>query len=397
MKATSEQLTHIQRLLDTKPEDIDTDLILDIISDKTGIRPWTQFVLGKSNKHIKIKEDIKTTVGQYLFNLIVLEDLTDLVGYISDPVTAGKLKEIENIITFKTIEDVITAERMARYIDRLYWFGFTLAPAFAPSISYGMMTPKADVVKRRDELFEENHEKIEQGDLRTASKIEKELIALAKTQIMSDDNGSMLLQVGFKKPSMDQIKETTIMRGALESRDNDGTFIISKASLAEGIPWNEYPEYVNLAVTGIFQRAVSTARGGYSSKQIAAATQALTFGPKDSDCKTPFTLSIVVDNDRDLYLRYIEEGGKLVLLTYETIQKYIGKTVKLRSPMYCKYDANAVCEVCGGTYFRQMEIKEPGTTANRIGTNLMQLSMKAFHNSSVVTKEIDPNKFIKLR
>jgi hypothetical protein len=387
----------INELLDTPIDDLTTDHIFKVVNEKTAIPIWQPIVLPANHPVNTTRKELSTTLGRYLFNALVLQqDLVDLLGYQNDVFTASKIKKFEKNITRLVIEDRIPAERMAVYIDRLFWL-FTLSPVFAPSISYGMMTPKEAVIKRRDELFAQYADEIAAGDIATAAKIEKELTEMARIYIDDEDAGAMLLSIGLKKPSMDQIKECTIMRGAIASQRHEGGFLISRASLAEGIPWNEYPEYVNVAVTGIFKRSVATAVGGYTAKQIASALQALTF-VNDSDCKTPYTLRVRIENDSDFYLRYIVDNDKLVLLDNETIQKYIGSYVQLRSPMYCRHGDNTVCEVCSGTYFKQLGIASPSATANRIGTQLMQISMKAFHNSSIKTTTIkDFNKFLSPR
>lgn len=332
---------------------------------------------------------IETTVGRYLFNVIVLgRELIEQMGFVNEPITKKVYSRLEERLGEYMIENKINTKQYGVYLDRLFWFAFTLSPITTPSISYDMLTPNEKVIARRDELLEKYSEQIEQGDISIVNEIEKELLELARAEI-GDKAGSDLLDVGMKKPSMAQIKEMTIMRGAMPSSENDGSYKISRNNLAEGIDWKEYPEYANLAINGSWQRARATAKGGYSAKQIAAAGQAIVIGPENSDCKTSRTLRVRVATRDEYYLRYIVDGERLVLLDSDTIGSYIGKEVDMRSPMFCEYDDNKVCEACMGTFYRATEIEQPAATVARLGTNLMQIAMSQFHDSSVKTTQIN--------
>jgi hypothetical protein len=91
--------------------------------------------------------------------------------------------------------------------------------------------------------------------------------------------------------------------------------------------------------------------------------------------------------------RYIVEKGKLVLLDDDNIEKYIGKTVKLRSPLYCN-DEGHICNICAGELYRMMGMKNVGLISYTIGSSLLNASMKMFHDMTIHTKKLNIEDYI---
>lgn len=87
--------------------------------------------------------------------------------------------------------------------------------------------------------------------------------------------------------------------------------------------------------------------------------------------------------------RYIVEGNKLVLLSPDIIDKYVGKKIKLRTPIYCKSDK--LCSKCAGTLYYKLGIKNVGLTTSKLSSTLLNLNMKKFHNSTANISKIDIN------
>lgn len=67
------------------------------------------------------------------------------------------------------------------------------------------------------------------------------------------------------------------------------------------------------------------------------------------DCGTDqyITTDVISANKNSLLFKNIIDGSRLVTLDHSNIDSYVGKTIKMRSPMGCRY-TNGVCEVCGG-------------------------------------------------
>lgn len=127
---------------------------------------------------------------------------------------------------------------------------------------------------------------------------------------------------------------------------------------------------------------------------VYAEYQNIVIGPKGSDCHSRMTLEVQIDNSnyKDYIDRYIVEGTRLVKLNISNIKSYIGKTVKLRSPMFCT--SEKLCNVCFGDLPYRLGVKNVGLTAAKIGSNFVNLGMKSFHDSSMKLNEINPDKML---
>ena len=110
-----------------------------------------------------------------------------------------------------------------------------------------------------------------------------------------------------------------------------------------------------------------------------------------SDCGTKQTLSVTIPKKIEDYLyRYIvEDDGSLTCLTPEKIDKYVGKRVKMRSPMYCI--GKHLCSKCAGEYYYKLGKQSIGLTSTRVATTCTRLNMKKFHENLVKSQKIDLN------
>ena len=114
-------------------------------------------------------------------------------------------------------------------------------------------------------------------------------------------------------------------------------------------------------------------------------------GEEGSDCGTTKTLMVTIPKNTDDYLyRYIYEGDKLICLTPDVITKYVGKTVKMRSPMYC-IAKDCICSKCAGEDFYKLGKKSIGLVSTRVATTCTRLNMKKFHENLIKSREIDLN------
>ena len=139
-----------------------------------------------------------------------------------------------------------------------------------------------------------------------------------------------------------------------------------------------------------------TQKGGYEGKKMLAGFQTLSLDKKDTDCGSTKYLKVLLTKElKDYYIyRYIKKGNSLVLLTPDNIDSYIGTYINLRSPMYCK-DTKGFCNKCAGEYFYMLGIKNIGLLSNKISSLAVNSSLKAFHDQSIHTREIDWKKYVR--
>ena len=70
------------------------------------------------------------------------------------------------------------------------------------------------------------------------------------------------------------------------------------------------------------------------------------------------------------------------------MQSYIGKSINVRSFMFCE-QKGGYCFTCAGETFRKLNAKNVGSEPLQITANLMALSMKAMHGTKVSQFEIN--------
>lgn len=137
---------------------------------------------------------------------------------------------------------------------------------------------------------------------------------------------------------------------------------------------------------------------GYMSKELLAAFQTETLADKDTDCgsKRTITVALTEGNYDDFIYRYIKEGSKLIMLDNENKSKYLGKTVQMRSPMYCLGIGKnrCICNKCAGEFYYKLGKKDIGLLSSKVATTLTQLGLQKFHQNLVKTKQIDPKRIL---
>lgn len=124
-----------------------------------------------------------------------------------------------------------------------------------------------------------------------------------------------------------------------------------------------------------------------------AAFQHIVLLDPGSDCGTDryIEMDVTEKNIDGIMYSYVIEGSKLVEITSENRDKYIGKHIKLRFSSMCKAK-NGICNKCAGNLFYRLGIKNVGAATPQIPSKLKLLSMKLFHDDQLNFTEMDPMK-----
>lgn len=135
---------------------------------------------------------------------------------------------------------------------------------------------------------------------------------------------------------------------------------------------------------------------GYQNKIMCTSFQSSRIDEKGSDCGTKlfYEFELTDKNYSKFKYRILKDPktGRLTELNDDNKSEYIGKIVKMRSPLYCKGDK--ICNMCAGNYFYKLGIENIGLLTNTIGGTLLNKSMKAFHDSTVHLTTIDIDDYI---
>lgn len=359
----------------------------EVVQEEPKMIPQDRFNLKKGEYFNK--EDIETTVGLFIFNKLLIErDLQDIVGYVNHTLRSGDLDDITDKIT-KAMANEPSTKLEKRYKDDLEWLGMRWHALLCSSFTPKTFKPIPTVTAERDKLYDENREAVERGDAITVNKIESALIAKAKKELEGDP-GLMLYDSGARGSFANNYKNMCITKGVVYNPITGKNDVVEKGFM-EGIDKKSLASIGNSIVAGAYPKAIGTAVSGYYTKQLYAALQASSIDPNLMDCgaKTGVPVVITDKNKKDFQERYVIDHGKLVFLDDETIKKYIGKEVEVRSIMTCTKDK--YCKVCAGRYWEKVDLVNIGLTTTKVTGTMTNLSMKKFHDTSIKIAVVDIN------
>lgn len=382
--------------------DIMKELFAFNVDDEQLIAPTDTLILRKSDDYVmdvnmrhmilqyltsEKKNEIETTAGRFVANLFLFcgnENISQNIQYINKPFTKGVIMGIGSQIGRLLLEKIITSEDMFDYIDREQWLGFAPTKFIAPSFDEASLIPSDKMNKAKKDAAKKYKKEIDNVDVNGVNKMEKELLDLATSELEKADSGGLDIYASGASGSLgNNYRNTQVMRGLLPKSNDLTQMSVSLSNLTEGIPKEELAEYADLMVLASMSRAVGTQDGGYEVKKSNAAFQYIKAGKHGSDCGTKRTTKVLLTESEanDWYLSYIVDKGKLILLDSKTSKDYIGKTVELRTPMYC-LDQD-VCNHCLGELYYRLEIESIGLLLSRVGSNILNKFLKRFHDLTV--------------
>lgn len=330
-----------------------------------------------------VNDKSPTTIGIYIVNKFILEDV-GVMGYVNVVMTNDVWSDIESAVASAMREGLISADTVATFIDKAqYLFGGPLAHIINPSITPAIMSlpPTAQALLKK--LLEENAEAIANNDPLVASDIEKKVVDEAlRVMRATNDPALAFFESGAIDP-YNNYKTMFVMKGAVQ--DNTGEsqtgYKIITSNYNTGISKQDVPKIADSLVTAAYSRGVSTQDSGYDGKRLNVLFQNIVLQDLGSDCGTKVTMPTKISN-RHMY-RYIVDGGKLVQLTEDNIDKYKGTVCNLRTPIHCHAPAPQYCSVCVGERPYRIGVHNIGLTFNIISGATLNASMKKFHDVRV--------------
>lgn len=376
-------------------DDISKTLLQDLFAsrydtEKQKVIPakfhtYDEFTLAKGESFNK--SDTLTNCGLHIVNIFLYAPFKDITGYVDFELSAKNAKKIDALIDNALLENKITAEQYIQYLNDSAWLKFIINTEVCTSLTLKSMQELPEVEKAKREMVKKYKNELEAGDVPTASKMEKELLNIAR-DAMKDDPSMELMDSGARGSFDASYKRAQVMNGPVYN-SSKGRYEIMTNSLAKGIDKNDIPALANTVVDSAYSKAISTGECGYLTKKLSAAFQSEVLDKPGSDCGTKGYNEIVLTNDnKDLYMySYMIEGSKLVRLDTSNVSKYIGKKIKFRSKQYCI--GKKSCNKCVGDLFYLLGVDNIGLTVPKVSGTLLNARMKVFHDPNVKLYEIN--------
>ncbi|MCM1230266.1 MAG: hypothetical protein NC489_09035 [Ruminococcus flavefaciens] len=343
-----------------------------------------------------VKEGSLTTLGIYIVNKFIIEDL-GIFGYINKTFNKKVHGSIDDQMANAMMVGDITPQQYANYIDRCqYLFGGPLSFLTGTSVSETIITLPPRAKKRREELLKENAEGLRANDPQVAAHIEKEVVSIALEEMRKTKDPAMaLFDSGCGVDPYNNYKTICVMKGAIE--DNTGEsptgYKIVTSNYDTGVSKEDMPKIADTVVTSSFSSGVATQDSGANGKKYNALFQNVRLQDRVSDCGTKQTLPTKITGKH--MFRYVVVNGKLVLITPENFKEFEGKVMPMRSGIYCKAKPPQYCAHCIGDRPYRVGIRNIGLTFMTVSGSTLNASLKKKHDVSIKMYEITMDDIMK--
>ena len=398
----------VDYILSIKEEDITTSFIMENFADfgeGPRFQPYDLIEVpvggygGKlpNGKEKRNKNKFTTGVGRLIFNKFFFEsepELLDAIGYIDDNVTKKLYGRVLNQLGYLMLEDRVSEEVYKRFCKKSQKM-MPYVSILAPNHSDNMLTITKKINKRKEQLLKEHAEELApKGDnsVKVFDQISNELLDYAK-ELMKDDPAMDMFASGAGGSFENNFKNMFIMRGAVKDPTPNKGYNLITSNYVDGINKDEYAAIANTLAAGPYARSKKTEVGGYWEKLFMAAFQHIVLLDPGSDCGTDryIEMNVTDKNIDSIMYSYAIVGNKLVEITSENRDQFIGKKIKLRFSSMCRAK-NGICNKCAGNLFYRLGIKNVGAATPQIPSKLKLLSMKLFHDDQLNFVEMDPMK-----
>lgn len=395
------------KYLSLKPDDITLNLLTEMFADTVNSSVKDRNVVKSKSKHntwdiISIPKDyffenspeVDITIGRFIVNKFIFESsgIIGILGIFNDIMNKFIISNIDNIVGQIYMEDKIDRIQFNSYLNHRDTLGYWLNGMLAHTISEKMLKPLPQIEKKKQELCKKYEKELSEGNIDVMTQISDELVKYAK-EILKDDPGMDLYDSGDLDFG-NNYKNNSILKGAVINKiTNEYDFVSS--SFMDGIEIKDIPAHANSILASQYPASIATADAGYMGKKLLSLLQMMEVDEEGTDCGTKnlIPIKITKHNSNDMFYTYIDNGsGQLEMLTRDNINSYIGKRVKMRSPMTCIN--NKICSKCAGKLFHMLGVQHAGLFATQISHSALNLALKAKHNSLVELYTFNPDDLI---
>jgi DNA-directed RNA polymerase subunit beta' len=323
---------------------------------------------GDIYERIVIEDNIETTKGRFIFNQILPKDF----GFINETLTKNKLKQlmIDIVNVYYNNKNLIQD-----IYDNIKKLGFKFSTLYPVTLDMEMF----DMGITRD--YVENNI-YNSKDLDTNAEKENALLENLKEKF----GGRDMIESGARG-SWKQAKQLFLSRGYVANSKGQ---ILDKPIISNNFIGLTEEEYFNSCYgtrKGLIDTAENTSESGYLTRILIYATSTVELGKSD-DCGADHYFEFTIDTPqrlKQLVGRYYldDETNTLKKVVTQDIN-LVGKTIKLRSPIYCKN--TKICKTCYGDFHQIVDSKYIGIVASQaLGEILTQLVLRTFHISGAAS------------
>lgn len=259
---------------------------------------------------------------------------------------------------------------------------------FTVALTKKTILPPPGIKEYKAELMEHPDFKGKLDDPIVLSRFE-DLLKKFDAKALADDPSFKKFTSG--KILNDSRKKRFLSMGAEGGFNKPGQVTAITNSLSEGIPTepDKIVAVFNGARAGSYSRGAETVEGGVAAKKMLAA--ASNYKIIAGDCKSKLGISRKYTKElvNSLRGRTLIFGDKQVKIPIdEDVSKYLGQTLRTRSPMYCRMKGEVICTACAGDALGRYPtgVALPLT---EISAAILGARMKAMHTNALTVNDFD--------
>lgn len=276
----------------------------------------------------------------------------------------------------------IYVTHLLKYIEAIMTL-VGLVPLAVPSASPRTMTAAPGILEYRNKLLEENKDRLH--DPATIAAIDKKLVDYDKKYIAEDPMKGFY----YKSKSFAVArKKMYTFHGAEAGFSTDGSIDVVVNSLSEGWDLDKLPAMVNSLRDGSFSRGAETALGGEAVKFFQRVLQNASISEADCGSNVGMPSTITSENASDYVGLYLRQGDGWKSFNDDEIRQFIGQTIEVRSPQFCKTKETDYCRICMGD--KKSETPNGlSADASAMGSVFLNTFMKRMHGSALTLARYD--------
>jgi len=195
--------------------------------------------------------------------------------------------------------------------------------------------------------------------------------------------------------SWDQARQLCLSRGYVSNFKGEIHDKPIVNNLTDGLTQEEFFDSTYGCRKGLLDTALNTGTSGYLSRKLIFTCANLQLSETMDDCGTKDFLKVEVTNEKKascLVNRFMKDGKELKLITSKNCNDVIGKTIEIRSPIFCT--SERICKTCYGNLYKTLNSHYIGIiAAQTLGEKSTQLVLRTFHTSgsAIIKDSADKN------
>ena len=324
-----------------------------------------------------LSTDIETTLGRIIVNKVLLDfNFNNKIEYINKEISVGKL---EDIVAGKMKTDEIKVSEYISFADSINFLRGLSRITNISATPRNIVAPPG-IEQHKVRIRNEFNQKYGENWITNRTLIteyQEELKKIDAEWLKDDPTNGKLISGKLKNNA--RVKMFLTFGGEVGFNKNATEVTLVDGSLQNGYPndKDQLATMFNTSRSGSYDRGKETQKGGTLAKDILRATSGYKISGVDCGSKRGFKVLVTNDNKDTLKGRHLVSGK-----TIENGDMYIGKTVEIRSPMYCLNKDNTYCETCIGS---NMKNYTDGISLNLLSASqtVLTLSLKAMHNTQI--------------